>query len=90
MKISKKWKKTVAALMTAVMLSGSLTVPAMAHGHGGSHHSSYHGSRHTGIYCVYHGSRHKSKTKCSRYCQKHKTIHRNGKKHAVRYHAVHH
>ena len=86
MKNSKNWKKTVAAMMSAVMLSSSFAMPVMAHGHGSSHHSSHHSSRYTGVYCDYHGKTHKSRSKCKRYCVKHETTHRNGKLHAVRHH----
>lgn len=82
MKVSKNWKKAAATLMAAITLSGSLTAPVMAHGHGGGHHS----SRYTGVYCVYHKATHRSKSSCKRYCQKHQTIHKNGKRHAVKNH----
>lgn len=40
MKLFRKCKKALVVTMTAVMLSSSLSVPVLAHGHGGTHHSS--------------------------------------------------
>lgn len=77
MKFVKNWKKQAAAVMAAIMLTGSLTMPAMAHGHGSSHHSSY-SSR---TYCSYHGAYHSKKTNCTKYCTVHKTTHANGRRH---------
>ena len=34
MNILKNWKKSAAMLTAAIMLTGSFTVPVMAHGHG--------------------------------------------------------
>ncbi len=86
MGLLKKWKKAVVVMMTAVMLSGSFGMPAMAHGHHtGSHHSSYStGSK--GVYCPYHHKHHKKKSNCKRYCKVHKKIHNNGKRHHLRHH----
>lgn len=43
MKLFNSWKKAAAAGMAALMLTGSFTMPVMAHGHHGSrHHSSRH------------------------------------------------
>ncbi len=73
----KNWKKTAIALVTGVMLAGSLNVPAMAHGHHGSHHS----STYTGTYCSYHHTTHKRASSCKYYCTKHHKTHKNGKCH---------
>lgn len=87
MKILKKWKKAVIVMLIAVVLSGSLSVPVMAHGHhGSSHHSSSYRKSQKGVYCPYHHKRHKKKSNCKRYCKKHKKIHKNGKRH----HSGHH
>ncbi len=74
MNMLRNWKKAAAALTAAVMLTGSLTVPVMAHGHGSSHHSS-------GTYCSYHGTTHRTKSSCSKYCTVHRTTHKNGVRH---------
>lgn len=79
MNILNNCKKAAAVLTAAVMLTGSFTVPALAHGHSSSHHSS-------GTYCSYHGTTHRSKSSCSKYCTVHKTTHKNG----VRHHASAH
>lgn len=81
MKIGKNLKKATAALAAAVLLTGSVTVPVLAHGHG---HGSCGGSR--GTYCAYHDTAHRTGSNCSRYCAVHRTTHANGKVH----HASHH
>ena len=75
MKLFNSWKKAAAAGMAALMLTGSFTMPVMAHGHHGSRH---HSSR---TYCTYQHKNHSSKISCSRYCSYHGTIHKNGKVH---------
>ncbi len=70
----KNWKKAAAAMTAAVMLSGSFTVPVLAHGHGSSHHSS-------GTYCAYHGRTHTRASSCKKYCTTHRTTHANGRVH---------
>ncbi len=91
MNFTKKCKKAVVIVMTAIMLAGNFAVPAMAHGHHGSGHTSYvshHSSqrRSKGVYCSYHEKYHKKKSNCRRYCKKHKTTHWNGKRHHVKRH----
>lgn len=85
MKLRKNWKKAVVVVMTALMLSGNFTMPAMAHGHGSCHtaYVGHHGSQSYSkrTYCSYHHKYHKKKSNCSRYCKTHKTIHKNGKRH---------
>lgn len=84
----KKWKKAVVIMLTALMLTGSFSVPVMAHGHG-SHHTVIHHSsskKSKGVYCPYHHKRHKKKSNCKRYCKVHKKIHKNGKRHHSRHH----
>lgn len=84
MRVLKKWKKAVAAMLAAVVLSGSFAAPVMAHGHhGSSHHSSSYSKR---VYCPYHHKRHKKKSNCKRYCTAHKKIHKNGKRHHLGHH----
>ncbi len=80
MNLLANWKKAAAALAAAVMLTGSFTVPALAHGHGSSHHSS------SGYYCTYHGTTHRAKTSCSKYCKTHRTVHTNGARHHLNHH----
>ncbi len=70
----KNWKKAVAVMTAAVMLSGSFTVPVLAHGHGSCHHSS-------GTYCAYHGRTHTRASSCKKYCTTHRTTHANGRVH---------
>ena len=103
MKDRMKWKRAAIVMMSAIMVSGSTaTVPVMAHGHGGGHHSIHQvstcvtvGSSHCsssvksskkGTYCSYHEKYHKKKSSCKKYCKKHKTTHSNGKKHHVNHH----
>ena len=87
MRVLKKWKKAVAAMLAAVVLSGSFAAPAMAHGHhGSSHHSSSYSKSSKGVYCPYHHKRHKKKSNCKRYCTAHKKIHKNGKRHHLGHH----
>lgn len=89
MNIAKKWKKSVVVMLTALMLSGSIAVPVMAHHHGNSssHGCSYGYSQEqcqSGYYCAYHKKTHKKKSSCKRYCRKHKTVHKNGKQHHLK------
>ena len=82
MKLLRKWKRVVVMAVTVIVLSGSITAPVMAHGHGSAHHgSSHHSSSKKGIYCSYHHKRHAKKSSCKNYCKVHKTIHKNGKRH---------
>lgn len=88
MNILKKWKKSVIVMLTALMLSGSIAVPVMAHHHGnGSSHGCGYGYSqkqcNSGYDCPYHNKTHKKKSSCKKYCKKHKTVHKNGKQHRV-------
>lgn len=76
MKILKNRKKAAAAVMSAIMLTGALTVPVMAHGHGSNHNGSY-----SGTYCTYHGTVHNNKSNCGKYCTVHGKTHAKGKIH---------
>ena len=78
MNLLKNWKKAAVVARTAVMVSGSVTVPALAHGH--------HGSSYRGTYCSYHHTTHRYKTSCSKYCSKHGTTHAKGKVHHTNHH----
>ena len=44
MKLLRKWKRVVVMAVTVIVLSGSITAPVMAHGHGSAHHGSSHHS----------------------------------------------
>ena len=76
MKILKNWKKTGIIMMTGVLLSTGLIMPAMAHGHG-HHRSSYT----SGTYCAYHHKTHKNASSCKYYCTTHHKTHKNGRCH---------
>ena len=78
MKILKDCKKTGIIMMAGVLLSTGLTIPAMAHRHGGGHHR---GSYSSGTDCAYHHKTHKNPKNCKYYCTEHHITHRNGRCH---------
>lgn len=95
MKIVKNWKKTLVAILAAITLTGSLAAPVMAHGHhnrfnsgqcGGSYCTSRNKTNCDGYYCAYHHKTHRKKSICKNYCSKHRTTHKNGKRHYSRHH----
>lgn len=97
MKILKKGKKAAAGIMAALLLTASLSMPVMAHGHGSCHRSnpcegnSYCNTNNSRTktkrtYCSYHEAFHKNKKSCKNYCKKHKTTHYNGKRHSLKRH----
>ena len=97
MSFLKKWKRAAIVTATAVLVSCSFSAPALAHGHGGGHHSggyavtgcnSHHSggyaaanSSKKGVYCSFHDKYHKKKSSCKKYCTVHKKTHKNGRKH---------
>ncbi len=79
MSFLKKWKRAAIVTATAALVLCSFSAPALAHGHGGGHHSGGYAvtgsnSHHSGGYAAASSSHHSSKRGV--YCSYHDKYHK--------------